>query len=180
MRRNSEGDRYWLAMDRMIFLSTIVLLTILFLVYFYVIPQLPWSENAKSFWMAIVTNIIPVFLLSSIFYALFRNDQELREEYERRNLASVILEQLLPHLDCLQQNIEDIQSEILQIKERQVESSRAIEDFLYHTNRSEQPRMPASLQKVRESNSRTPGLPSTRRGSSTRLTIEYLEGDDNE
>ena len=94
--RNNDihNDRLWAAIDRLAVIASIVIVAFLSYVYF----QLPkWSaipELARGFLMAVIANIIPVYILFMVSFFLFREIQKSRDRESSRVLAKQISEYL--------------------------------------------------------------------------------------
>lgn len=91
--RNHQNE-LWKALDRLAGLASMVVVAALTYLYF----QIPtWSflpEQAREFLMALITNVIPVYILFAVSYFLFRQVQWIRSNQDTevlaRNIASEV------------------------------------------------------------------------------------------
>lgn len=103
MTQNSKNDNtndLWKALDRLAAIASVILVLALTYLYF----QLPsWSflpQHVREFLMAILTNIIPVYILFAVSYFLLRQIQKIRDRQKNEDVAKQIAQEVM---DVLQQ-----------------------------------------------------------------------------
>ena len=92
MAKNDSSDNreLWSALERIAALASIAIVISLSYLYFQIPSWQILSEDARDFVMALIVNVIPVYILFVISYFLFRKIQILRASEDKQELAQYI------------------------------------------------------------------------------------------
>lgn len=187
MNREDEENEVWRELDKFAFLGSILAIILLIATYFIVAGWESLPKTPKDFLLAVITNLIPGFLLVVFAYILFRKLQHLRARRDRRSLVEELMSPINSKLDeysvsnkaeleAVQALLRDMKSSVEKLQLSQAAYmglfDRVLEGLLHR------PDMVGSAEKTGVG--RSPRLPRPKNASRTGRTVAALEEDADE
>lgn len=129
MSKESRESELWRELDKLAFWLSAITLTLLTIAYFLVASFLDPLLLLRNFLLAIITNLIPIFLIFALSYAFLRRIQFIRSERDNETLSQKIASAVYLLLQSdLQDNQQNVINTVASIKSDIASSSSSLSE----------------------------------------------------
>jgi hypothetical protein len=141
MKNRDSTEDIFKEIDKIALLLSVGVLIFLIVLYFWFLEIATVSENVRQFAEAIITNLIPTFLLFCVSYLLIRRFQILRTKHSQQQFVDDITKAIDPvmsnkiaglngSIEKLAERIREVQETLMSLWQNQEYSQRTIDQLI--------------------------------------------------